>query len=98
MDTPPSSNSWQDLARRAAAESPPDIDVRALVRSHLEMERTRLPQAAPDIFDDIAALTRGWWAASAWGTAAVLLVWQIIPALREIAFAIQLHGQLLAGL
>ncbi len=103
MDTPPkstSSKSWQDLVRQSASEVPPEIDVRFSVRNRLESERSGdLVRREPrGILDDMMELVRfrSVWAVVA--AIAILLGWQMVPELRELYFAIQLQGELLAGL
>jgi hypothetical protein len=98
MDTRNSNSSWDDLARRAAAEHPqPDIDVRFSVRRQIEAEASSRHRESFNLLDEIATIARGRWGVTA-AAAVVLLVWQISPAVRELAFALELQSQLFAGL
>jgi hypothetical protein len=97
---PTSSKPWQDLVRQSVAEAPPEIDVRFSVRSRIESERlgNQVPREPRGVLDDMMELVRfrSVWAAVA--AIAILLGWQMVPELRELYFAIQLQGELLAGL
>jgi hypothetical protein len=97
MATPNSNSSWQDLTRRAAAEvARPSTDVVFSVRKQIEAERTS-PQRATCLLDEITRL----WGMPALGAtvaATLLLGWQLAPAVREVAIAIEFQTQFLAGL
>lgn len=97
MDTRNPESSWDDLARRAAAETPrPDIDVGLSVRRKIEAGLLT-PGSRTNLLDEITRL----WGMPALGAAAaaiLLLAWQFAPAVREVAIAIELQSQLLAGL
>jgi anti-sigma-K factor RskA len=98
MDTRNSNKSWDDLARRAAAEHPqPDIDVRFSVRRQIEAEASTRHRESSNLLDEIATITRARWAVPA-AAAVILLVWQFTPTVRELAFALELQSQLLTGL
>ncbi len=97
MEPPNSNSSWDELARRAAAESPlPDIDVRLAVRRQIEAELAS-PRSATSLLDEITRLW-GMPALGATAAATLLLAWQLAPAVREVAIAIELQSQLLVGL
>lgn len=97
--TPPSNRSWREITARAAAEAPPEIDVRFSVRRRIEFEPT--PAPAPGILDGIAGLVSGFRGAAATCAAVVVLAllgWQALPAVRDLAFALQIQNELLTGL
>ena len=98
MDTRNSNSSWDDLARRAAAEYPqPDIDARFSVRRQIEAEALTRHHESINLLDEIATIARGRWGVTA-AAVVILLVWQFTPAVRELAFALELQSQLLTGL
>lgn len=97
MDTRNSNSSWTALADRAAAERPlPDIDVRLSVRRQIEAGLPT-PRTTTSLLDEITRLW-GFPALGATAAAILLLAWQLSPAVREVAIAIELQSQLLAGL
>ncbi len=105
MATPNSDKSWQALAAQAADEAPPSgIDVVFSVRRQIEAElagQKNQSSTAPRALDEIATLMRGLWGTPALGAAAVatlLLGWQLAPAVREVAIALEFQSQLLIGL
>jgi hypothetical protein len=72
--TPP--KSWNDLARRASSELPPnDVDIRVCLRAQLESEARVEPaesSPSPTLWDDLSALSRvGWLRFSLLGGAAL---------------------------
>ena len=96
--TPPPNESWQNLVNRAAAEAPPEIDIRFSLRQKIDSELARKPPqaTAPGILDELASLVQYRWSLST-TAATILLVWQFFPAIREVVIAFQFQSQLLAG-
>lgn len=95
--------SWETLTARAAAERPqPAIDVSLAVRKQIESEPSRRPAAVSGgILNDLTDLLHGVRGIPLLGgatSATLLLVWQMMPAIREVALAIELQSQLLTGL
>lgn len=101
--TPRSSKSWPEISARAAAEVPPEIDVRLAVRRRIESElaRTQSPPATTNVLDALTSVFsgfRGVAATCAAIAAFALLGWQTFPIVRDLSIALQIQNDLLADL
>jgi hypothetical protein len=90
---------WEQLAAKARADVPPEIDVRQAVRAALLSDSfPSVPAAAPGIFAEIAhllALPVARAAFAVCGLISATLLWAGVAALPEIAFGSDLLALLL---
>lgn len=101
--TPPS---WQQLAARARAATPPvDLDLRASIRAEITSSlgdaHAAAPAAAPGLVEDILGLIRlGWFQAglAAFAAAAFIACRDGLHVVHELAFLWSLQGPGLSGI